>query len=128
MTGLARVRKNIYRKLDWGPILSGAGQSLFALTVFDLAKRLAGQHSDVDDIVHRYGLQIAGLFVIGGWLLERRDAGQWPFTAEVSQQTRPVRRAAMKAASKALRTAGVVIASLGIAALVLLMLQSISSR
>lgn len=128
MAGLTRIRKNIYRKLDWGPILSGAGQSLFALTVFDLAKRLIGQHGDVDGIAHRYSFQIAGLFVIAGWLLERRETNRWPFTGEVSLQTRPVQRAVKKAALEVLKTAGVIMASLSIAALIIFLIQSIGSR
>ena len=76
-----KTRNKVPLKLEWGQILSGAGQTLFFWTVVDLVKPLLGLHSDGDATSCRIALQITGWFAVAGWILQRRAAAQWPFNS-----------------------------------------------
>ena len=80
-----KTRNTVPLKLEWGQILSGAGQALFFWIVVDLVKPLIGLHSDSDAASCRMAMQITGWLVVVGWILQRHTSRQWPFRTAVEK-------------------------------------------
>ncbi len=121
MAVLAGIRKTAVYKLAAGQILSTWGSAFFWVGfVHFLLSSLFGMSPLF--LTDRLCFQIAAWLVPAGWVLERRDAHEWPFN---SPWFPAADRMARKMLSAALYAGKVILAALSVTALLLMLLDSL---
>ena len=91
MAGFTPLQKVLYQPLTFGTVLSLAGIAFFLMAVssalVDAAASSAASVLCTSEMVS-VCFRAAGWFVGSGWLLQRCEAGSWPFKGAL-QRTRP---------------------------------------